>query len=86
MSPAPLPLSTALVQRYAQTQELETAWMDTATVAELERTLKGALVSNGSTGCASLHAGLYALALGTGRTLKLLQEVPWCYSTRDRVC
>jgi uncharacterized damage-inducible protein DinB len=41
------PSFDALVQRYAQTQSQEAAWLATATAADLERTLKGGLIPNG---------------------------------------
>ncbi len=37
----------ALVQRYARTQSQEAAWLDTATAADLERTLNSPLIPNG---------------------------------------
>lgn len=36
----------ALVQRYARTQSQEAAWLDSATSADLERTLKNPLIPN----------------------------------------
>jgi uncharacterized damage-inducible protein DinB len=41
------PSFDALVQRYARTQAQEAAWLDTATPADLERTLKSPLIPNG---------------------------------------
>ena len=43
----PAPSFDALVQRYARTQSQEAAWIDTATAADLERTLKSPLIPNG---------------------------------------
>ena len=43
----PAPSFDALVQRYAQTQTQETAWLDTATATDLDRTLKSPLIPNG---------------------------------------
>ena len=43
----PAPSFDALVQRYARTQSQEAAWLDTASAADLERTLKGPLIPNG---------------------------------------
>jgi len=43
----PAPSFDALVQRYARTQSQEAAWLDTATAADLERTLKSPLIPNG---------------------------------------
>ena len=40
----PAPSFGALVQRYARTQSQEAAWLGTATVADLERTLKSPLI------------------------------------------
>lgn len=37
----------ALVRRYARTQAQESAWLDTATAADLERSLKSPLIPNG---------------------------------------
>ena len=42
----PAPSFNALVQRYADTQAQEAAWLDTATTADLERTLKSPLMPN----------------------------------------
>jgi hypothetical protein len=43
----PAPSFGALVQRYANTQSQEAAWLGTATAADLERTLKSPLIPNG---------------------------------------
>ena len=43
----PAPSFDALVQRYARNQSQEAAWLDTATAADLERTLKSPLIPNG---------------------------------------
>ena len=43
----PAPSFDALVQRYARTQSQEAAWLDTATAADLERTLRNSLIPNG---------------------------------------
>jgi uncharacterized damage-inducible protein DinB len=43
----PAPSIDALVQRYAQTQWQEAAWLDAAAPADLERTLTSPLIPNG---------------------------------------
>lgn len=43
----PAPSFDVLIQRYARTQAQEAAWLDTATAADLERTLKDPLIPNG---------------------------------------
>jgi len=43
----PAPSFDALIQRYARTQSQEATWLDSATAADLERTLHGALIPNG---------------------------------------
>ena len=42
----PAPSFNALVQRYADTQGQEAAWLDTASAADLERTLNSPLIPN----------------------------------------
>jgi uncharacterized damage-inducible protein DinB len=44
----PAPSFDALVRRYAGTQAQESAWLETATAADLERILKNPLIPNGA--------------------------------------
>jgi uncharacterized damage-inducible protein DinB len=48
------PSFEALVQRYGDTHAQETAWLDTATDADLERILESPLIPNGA--CSVAHA------------------------------
>ena len=60
----PAPSFDALVQRYARSQSQEVAWLDTATAADLERTLTNPFIPSGECSVAQAFMQVCLHSLG----------------------